>query len=608
MSSCFGCCKRRGDTQDVESNPYRALAAHGSPSLTATCTSTSSSTSGWAASASTSAQPAVPGRGTVASLPFGHELLVKTGNDKHPVNLVIHDVQGGDAAEGGYLSVVQTRTASSSTTLKIPFLRILDVEISPSAKSANQTLTIKAIHNPKPQQKGTKFVLWTFQATIHDSVSDDDPERGSPAKDRVETFQNELIKRVYPEGTKRHRRFRIIVNPHGGKAKAKTICHEQVLPVLKAAGAHFDVEYSGPPGSSTDATVLGQNHDYKAYDALITVSGDGIPYQILNGLSNRVDARTALASTTLVTIPAGSGNALNINVVGKDHVEDPVWSSLVAIKGRKTKMDLCSYVSGGKRSMSFLTQAMGLMADIDLGTEHLRWMGDTRFTLGYIQGCVQRKKYAFELSFEIAESLDKLGLVQRYNELQASSGGSEPATTPTKSEGDEGGEQGLPPLVFGTDLDPLPAQAQERVHTEIPSVTTTLEKGWHTIRSECLWIYGGKWPYISADAKLLSVAEPSSTSGTIDMAIVPPISPLQGLQFMDDASTGGIYWNPVLRYYKVKAYRLTMLNPKGSISVDGERAEYRTFQVECHQGLGSVMTLHGRFEGMEKELSLGKMK
>ncbi|KDE09248.1 hypothetical protein MVLG_00568 [Microbotryum lychnidis-dioicae p1A1 Lamole] len=563
------------------------------------------------------------GTTTTSSLPFGHELLVNSGSDKHPVNLVIHDTVEGDPAAGrGYLSVVQTRTGptsnfsslnilktSSSTTLKIPFLHILSVEITPSSTTQIKTLMIKAIHNPKPRQKGSKFVLWSFQGTVHDSFSDDDHlERGLGTQNSLDAFQNELIKRAYPEGTKRHRRFRVIVNPHGGKAKAKTICHEQVLPVLEAASAHVDVEYTGPPGSPTDATVLGHNHDYRAYDALITVSGDGIPYQILNGLSTRDDARTALESTTLVTVPAGSGNALNINAVGKDHVKDPVWSSLVAIKGRSTKMDLCSFVSGGKRSISFLTQATGLMADIDLGTEHLRWIGDARFTLGYIQGCLQRKTYAFELSFEIAESLDKADLVKRHNELQAASSSSATASATSTTKEEDGGDQGLPPLAYGTDLDPLPTQAQARVHNEIPSATTALGKGWHTIRSDCMWIYGGKWPFISADVKLLSIAEPFSNSGTIDVAIVPPLSALQGLQFMDDASTGGVYWNPELRYYKVKAYRLTMLNPQGSISVDGEKAEYRTFQVECHQGLGSVMTLHGRFEGVDKELSLRKGK
>jgi len=50
------------------------------------------------------------------------------------------------------------------------------------------------------------------------------------------------------------------------------------------------------------------------------------------------------------------------------------------------KVDLFSMTQGGKRSLSFMSQALGLMADLDLGTEHLRWMGDTRFMVGLLKG------------------------------------------------------------------------------------------------------------------------------------------------------------------------------------------------------------------------------
>ncbi len=40
-------------------------------------------------------------------------------------------------------------------------------------------------------------------------------------------------------------------------------------------------------------------------------------------------------------------------------------------------MDIFSMTQGDKRYMSFMSQALGLMADIDLGTEHLRFMGGT---------------------------------------------------------------------------------------------------------------------------------------------------------------------------------------------------------------------------------------
>lgn len=51
------------------------------------------------------------------------------------------------------------------------------------------------------------------------------------------------------------------------------------------------------------------------------------------------------------------------------------------------KVDVFSLTQNGKRTISFMSQAMGLMADLDIGTEHLRWMGDSRFIVGLIRGC-----------------------------------------------------------------------------------------------------------------------------------------------------------------------------------------------------------------------------
>ena len=49
-------------------------------------------------------------------------------------------------------------------------------------------------------------------------------------------------------------------------------------------------------------------------------------------------------------------------------------------------IDLLSILQSGKRSLSFMSQCAGLMADIDLGTEHLRWLGSTRFIYGFLRG------------------------------------------------------------------------------------------------------------------------------------------------------------------------------------------------------------------------------
>lgn len=49
------------------------------------------------------------------------------------------------------------------------------------------------------------------------------------------------------------------------------------------------------------------------------------------------------------------------------------------------KLDLFSLTQGDRRTFSFMSQAIGLMADLDLGTEHLRWMGDGRFIYGFVR-------------------------------------------------------------------------------------------------------------------------------------------------------------------------------------------------------------------------------
>jgi sphingosine kinase len=51
------------------------------------------------------------------------------------------------------------------------------------------------------------------------------------------------------------------------------------------------------------------------FDAILCLSGDGLPHEILNGLASRKDARLAL-KIPIVPIPTGSANGFNINLNG----------------------------------------------------------------------------------------------------------------------------------------------------------------------------------------------------------------------------------------------------------------------------------------------------
>jgi len=52
------------------------------------------------------------------------------------------------------------------------------------------------------------------------------------------------------------------------------------------------------------------------YDGIVAVSGDGIPYEVVNGFAKRLDALAAFRKVAIVPIPAGSGNGFSINLLG----------------------------------------------------------------------------------------------------------------------------------------------------------------------------------------------------------------------------------------------------------------------------------------------------
>ena len=51
------------------------------------------------------------------------------------------------------------------------------------------------------------------------------------------------------------------------------------------------------------------------YDAVITVSGDGLIHEVMNGLAHHEDPARALA-TPVAPIPTGTGNGLALNLLG----------------------------------------------------------------------------------------------------------------------------------------------------------------------------------------------------------------------------------------------------------------------------------------------------
>lgn len=341
------------------------------------------------------------------------------------------------------------------TPQRIPLYNILWAELD----SASSTLTIDyAREVSKTLRRAAKLSL---------PFSPDAATPGSASE-----WIEHLMARSYGPAPRRRRAY-VLVNPHAGPGGAVKIWETQVKPIFDAARMPLTIHQTTYSG---EAVGLVENMDIDQFDIVVPCSGDGLPHEVFNGLGRRPDARRALNKVAVAHVPCGSGNALACNVFGTHR---PSLAALAIVKGVATPLDLISITQGDRRILSFLSQALGIMAEADLGTEHLRWMGEHRFTYGVIMRILKKKVYPCDLWAKVdidhkdgvrdhyrrerenssVLELDKM-TAERGPGTQAGGGQSSVADSDEATRNDDA--TGLPPLKYGTVNDKLP-QGWEKV-------------------------------------------------------------------------------------------------------------------------------------------------
>lgn len=103
------------------------------------------------------------------------------------------------------------------------------------------------------------------------------------------------------------RKMLVLLNPKSGSGKAREVFQQRVVPLLIEAEIAYDLYVTK---YANFAREFVRTRDIYGWRSITVVGGDGIYYEVLNGLCERSDWEQALDAIPIGIIPCGSGNGL----------------------------------------------------------------------------------------------------------------------------------------------------------------------------------------------------------------------------------------------------------------------------------------------------------
>ncbi|KAH8065612.1 D-erythro-sphingosine kinase [Aureococcus anophagefferens] len=181
------------------------------------------------------------------------------------------------------------------------------------------------------------------------------------------------------------------------------VYERDVAPVLAAAGVAAEVLVTKSQGEGYErCKALGAWRRRR-----VAVGGDGTMSEVVRGLvdgcATTEDPAAKLRAIRVAHAPGGSGNACHASVAhaGGDAIGSAVDVAFNVCRGSTRALDLARYDLGGGKPpfYSFLALEWGLVADIDLGSENMRWLGPLRFTLAALYRIACLRDYKGTLAY-----------------------------------------------------------------------------------------------------------------------------------------------------------------------------------------------------------------
>ncbi|XP_008115402.1 sphingosine kinase 2 [Anolis carolinensis] len=440
----------------------------------------------------------------------------------------------------------------------------------------------------------------------------------------------------------RPRRLLLLLNPFGGKGNALQWCQNHILPMITEADVSFNLIQTE---RQNHARELVQSISLAEWDGIVAISGDGLLYEVINGLMERPDWEEAI-KMPLGILPCGSGNAvaaaINFNAGFDQTLGQELLTNctLLLCHGAVSPLDLVSITtSSGSRSFSFLSVAWGFISDVDIESEKYRHMGSARFTLGTMVRLASLNTYRGRLSYlpapdstghrpilrsitmaangslpfqrmPLHRTVSDMGLCEERRTFCYR--GLESADEPAPSPNSPPPSSGFPTSAFSFETlseqlvaDGLGAQ-EVAAPTSLPSSTRQMRgppdnflapldqpvpKSWVTVEDDFVLVLAIYQTHLGAD--LFAAPFACFNDGLIHLAYVKAGISRAALIRLFLAMEKGTHFEqgcPHVTNIPVRAFRIEPLTHKGIITVDGERVEYGPIQGQIHHGVANLIT------------------
>jgi len=366
-----------------------------------------------------------------------------------------------------------------------------------------------------------------------------------------------------------------------------------VVPLLTEADVNYDLHVTRH-AQDARSVIRNQQNMWQYMGGIVVVGGDGILFEVINGLMERSDWEVLFNELKLGIIPCGSGNGLAKSIsyaFNEPHDHNPVLvSALNVVRGVSTPLDLVRIETTNGVIYSFLSIGWGLLSDIDIESERLRSMGSQRFVVWSLARLIGLRTYRGTVSY-LPISSERV--LFRKHIRSVSEGDCESDVLSEEGRRDSfysvGSKKSTYQSIAGSSYESL---VEDPVRTfgppsHFPPLSQPVPSNWEVVKGNFVMVHASFPSHLATDCFFAPSAR--LDDGCIWLCIIRSgISRHHLAQFLLGLSTGTQMEVPGTEMVAVSGFRIEPESGGSHMAVDGEQIEVGPIQAQILPSAVSV--------------------